>query len=153
MLGSDRTPPEAPVGTSLRVGAAVNPAATELLSLAFHCYQVTLHGRGRRETAMLEETFARHTGRKEVRAMAQTAAEAMREEFLVQATQENVLEVLEARFGRVPVTLARAVRKVKHPRTLKRLVRQAAVAESLAAFRATLPKKAPAARPRRRDQG
>ena len=77
--------------------------------------------------------------------MAQTAAEAVRAE----TAQENVIEFLEARFGRVPASLALAVRTVKHPRTLKRLVRQAALAETLADFRAALPRPS-ASRPRRR---
>jgi len=61
-----------------------------------------------------------------------------RQEGLVQNAREDVLDVLEARFGEVPSALREQVVAVADPAELKRLHRQAVLAPDLHAFQQAL---------------
>jgi len=57
---------------------------------------------------------------------------------MLQKAHEDILDVLEARFGEMPYELRERVLAVTQEAELKRLHRQSALAESMAAFRAKL---------------
>ena len=57
---------------------------------------------------------------------------------MLQKAREDILDVLEARFGEMPYELRERVLAVTQEAELKRLHRQSALAESMAAFRAKL---------------
>lgn len=87
---------------------------------------------------MLEDVFARHVGRREARFMGRTAAEVEFERGQVRARQDDVLEILGIRFGKVSPALRRAIRDVDQTRRLKLLVRKAAAVGSLEEFASVL---------------
>lgn len=108
------------------------------LALTFFCYQIVWNRRGPEESAMLEHVFARHIGRKEARVMGQTAAEAEFARGEVSEARSSALEVLEFRFGKVPLAIRRALRGIEDLRRLRALRRTALSAGSLEAFGAAL---------------
>ena len=57
---------------------------------------------------------------------------------MLQKAHEDILDVLEARFGEAPYELRERILAVTQEAELKRLHRQSALAESMAAFRAKL---------------
>ena len=63
-----------------------------------------------------------------------------RKDGLVAGLHAAVLGILEARFGDVPSTLATAIKAIDDPAVLDQLVRHAALADTLEAFEAGLPR-------------
>jgi len=73
-----------------------------------------------------------------------TLADEYREEGIQQGTvataREYVLEVIAARFGEVPDSLRQRLQRIDDPGLLRTLLRTAAAAESLEAFRRAMEK-------------
>ena len=72
-----------------------------------------------------------------------TIADVLREESMIQTVQENILEILEIRFGTVPLALKEEVQGISDPAFLKALLRKAIQIQSLEDFE-TLLEKSPA---------
>ena len=60
------------------------------------------------------------------------------DEKVAERSQQDVLEVLEARFGLVPLDVAQRVKQVRNADNLSQLIRQAARCPDLEAFRQAL---------------
>jgi hypothetical protein len=69
-----------------------------------------------------------------------TIADVLREESMIQIVQENILEILEVRFGDVPLALREDVQGISDPAFLKFLHREAIQVASLEDFEALLDK-------------
>ena len=69
-----------------------------------------------------------------------TIADVLREESMIQTVQENILEILEVRFGTVPLALREDIQEISDPVFLKTLLRQAIQIPSLEDFEALLEK-------------
>jgi predicted transposase YdaD len=61
-----------------------------------------------------------------------------RAEGRIQTLRETILDSLEARFGEVPYELRERIQAIADEAELKRLHRQAALAESMSAFQSKL---------------
>lgn len=61
-----------------------------------------------------------------------------RQEGLLQTLREDIIEVLEARFGELPYELREAIQAIANDTALKRLLRLAAVVTGLEDFRRQL---------------
>jgi hypothetical protein len=69
--------------------------------------------------------------------MQQGMQQGMRQGMLKKA-QEDILDVLQARFGEVPYGLRERIQAIADEAELKRLHRQSALAESMPAFQSKL---------------
>jgi hypothetical protein len=69
-----------------------------------------------------------------------TIADVLREEGVVRTAREAVLEILEVRFGDVPLALKEDIQEISDPAFLKHLHRQAIQIQSLKDFEALLEK-------------
>ncbi|MDB9485837.1 hypothetical protein PN492_04635 [Dolichospermum circinale CS-537/01] len=58
---------------------------------------------------------------------------------VIQSSQDSVIEVLETRFGQVPITIINAVNKINDSSVLKILLKRAISIPSLAEFEQLLP--------------
>jgi len=85
-----------------------------------------------REKGLLEGL---QKGRQEGR---QEGLQAGRQEASLQTAQDDIIEILEARFARVPVTAKKEVRAVTDRQGLRALLREAATSTSLKEFRQRL---------------
>ena len=72
-----------------------------------------------------------------------TIADVLREEGVVRNAQEDVIEILDVRFGTVPLPLKEDIQEISDPVFLKHLHRQAIQVPSLEDFE-TLLEKSPA---------
>ena len=61
------------------------------------------------------------------------------QEFIRQTTKENMMDILRLRFGPVPNEVAQAIERQDDLSTLKTVLKQAVLADSLAAFEQALP--------------